>query len=233
MNIRLATYNIHGGVGSDGVRDYQRIGQHLGQLQVDIALLQEVDARPVSTEPQHNPNALCQSSEQRLVAAPAVVTETGWYGNALLSRYPVVESHSIDVSQFGFEPRNIQLAKLDLGDRQLRVINTHKGLKSAERRTQFAKLYELIAPLAQEPEIIILGGDFNEWQFFSRAFKKINQVLTPLRTGATFPSRWPIFRLDRLWISSTHAAVQVKVVKDSLARRHSDHCPIVMDVYDV
>lgn len=230
MRLRVATYNIHGGIGVDARRDYRRIGQHLARLHVDIALLQEVDARQAFTRPEFNPSALCQQPQQILVPAPAVSSAEGWYGNALLSRFPVIESHSVDVSLYGLEPRNIQLAKVDVNGRILRVINTHKGLKSGERRTQFAKLHEQLVALVAEPEPIVLGGDFNEWQFFSRSFRAIDEVMRPLPVGATFPSRWPLFRLDRLWVSPALSRPTARVIRGRDARQHSDHCPVIADI---
>lgn len=230
MRLRIATYNIHGGIGADGRRDYRRIGQHLLDLGVDIALLQEVDARQRFDVPEHDPEQLCQRGQFHLVSAPAVVTASGWYGNALLSRFPVLASHAVDVSQAGSEPRNIQLARLDVAGRVLRVVNTHKGLKSRERRLQFASLYEQLQALKREAEPMVLGGDFNEWQFFSRAFKAINEVLTPVRVGASFPSRWPLLKLDRLWLTPGCELRHAGVVRNALTRLHSDHCPVVADL---
>ena len=237
MQLRIATYNLHGGIGTDGIRDYRRIGRHLSDLQVDIALLQEVDARHQFVSPELNPVALCQYPQQALVAAPAINEDGGWYGNALLSRFPVIESRSVDVSQIGVEPRNIQVAKVDINGIHLHVINTHKGLKVAERQFQFAKLCEQLEILSQQPEAILLGGDFNEWQFFSSAFQGIKQVLQPIKTGATFPSRWPLFRLDRLWIKATDSLdktfpmPKARVVKNAHTRLHSDHCPVIADIH--
>lgn len=230
MQLRVASYNIHGGVGRDRQRDYQRIGRHLASMRVDIALLQEVDARHLNHSLESNPASLIQRPNQQLVPAPAVTRDAGWYGNALLSCYPVIESYSIDVSQQGLEPRNIQIAKVDVAGKHLRVINTHKGLKTGERRTQFARLHEQLSALREAPEPIVLGGDFNEWQFFSRVFKAINEVLTPVRTGATFPASWPLFRLDRLWISPGNRLLHCQVVRNAATRLHSDHCPIVVDL---
>lgn len=230
MQLRVATYNIHGGVGTDGRRDYGRIGQHLADLGVDIALLQEVDARHVFTSPREDPASLCVLPEHILVPAPAITTSGGWYGNALLSRFPVLDSRSIDVSQAGVEPRNIQVASVDLGGLVLRLMNTHKGLSVVERRAQFALLHQQIEALGKAGQPMVLGGDFNEWQFFSRAFAAINQVLRPLSHGATFPSRWPIFRLDRLWIGDDIQLDRCRVIKNTQTRLHSDHCPVIADI---
>lgn len=230
MQLRVATYNIHGGVGTDRKRDYRRIGQHLADLGVDVALLQEVDARHHFASSREDPFSLCVLPEQSLVPAPAITTDSGWYGNALLSRFPVLESQSVDVSQVGVEPRNIQLATVDLGGGLLRLVNTHKGLSIRERRSQFAQLHQQLEALKASGESIVLGGDFNEWHFFSRAFNAINTVLRPLLPAATFPSRLPIFRLDRLWIGDDIQLGQCQVIKTALTRLHSDHCPVVADI---
>lgn len=232
-SLSIVTYNIHGGIGADGIRDYQRIGEHLTDLGVDIALLQEVDARQDINAPHEDPQALCAHPQQVLVACPAVTTEAGWYGNALLSRYPILESRSVDVSQPGVEPRNIQIATMDLGQLKVCVINTHKGLKKAERLAQFARLHNEVEALTMQADLVILGGDFNEWQFLTRAFRDLNQTLIPVKTSASFPSRWPLFKLDRLWVSKSPciepaATLKARVLKNRKTRLHSDHCPILL-----
>jgi len=226
------------------VRDYRRIGRFLRDLQVDLAMLQEVDARHVDPRapapgtstsaafsPTH-PRSLEQGGLYHLVPAPAIIGENGWYGNAILSRFPVMQSASVDVSQPGFEPRNIQHASVLLGDRTLRVINTHKGLKKRERLSQFKRLHEQVEALEQVPEPTLLGGDFNEWQLFTRIFRKLNQQLHALPAKATFPARFPLFRLDRLWVShgSQLRVEQYRVMRCRETRLYSDHCPLIMDL---
>jgi endonuclease/exonuclease/phosphatase family metal-dependent hydrolase len=43
----------------------------------------------------------------------------------------------------------------------------------------------------------------------------------------TFPSRYPVFALDRIWISPRHRLVEVEVYSAPLARLASDHLPLI------
>jgi endonuclease/exonuclease/phosphatase family metal-dependent hydrolase len=86
----------------------------------------------------------------------------------------------------------------------------------------------LVAIARQHPMMTVMLGDFNEWfwpgsllQAFKREF--------PARTRhATFPSRFPIFRLDRIFCWPSHTIMRSFV--DRQARMASDHLPVVADI---
>jgi endonuclease/exonuclease/phosphatase family metal-dependent hydrolase len=239
--MRIVTYNIHSGVGVDKVHSYARIGQFLASQNVDVALIQEMDTRPPERSIEEDVEQLCAGHFTQLISSPALQESSGWYGNAVLSRYPVLSKRTLDVSQSGFQPRNIQEVVLDTSLGPLRVINTHKGLKKQERRKQFALLAEYLREKMGGSQIpIVLGGDFNEWQFMTKAFKDIHQVLNETPVRATFPVAWPLFRLDRMWTSfdlkrreEQHAnisSISASVLKTSETRQFSDHYPILLDI---
>ena len=46
----------------------------------------------------------------------------------------------------------------------------------------------------------------------------------------TFPSRWPLFALDRIWISPRQRLLQVQVHRTALSRVASDHLPLVAHI---
>ncbi|GGW93349.1 endonuclease/exonuclease/phosphatase family protein [Alteromonas halophila] len=228
---RIVSYNIHSGVGTDKKQDYQRIGSFLKQCGADIVLLQEMDTRPAERTVEQDIAAICAADCYQLVSSPALYEKTGWYGNAVLTRYPVLHKETVDVSQHGFQPRNIQAVMLDTPGGPLTVINTHKGLKKHERRSQFALLHEYIeSQLAKQPTPLVLGGDFNEWQFFTSAFKHLNDTLIQYRLGPTFPSRFPLFSLDRLWTTNDVQVRGVKKLKNAQTRVLSDHLPVQIDI---
>jgi len=231
--MRIVTYNIHSGVGVDEVQSYSRIGQFLASQNVDIALIQEMDTRPCERDTEQDIKDLCANHFIALSRSPALEETHGWYGNAVLSRYPVLSTKTVDVSQDGFQPRNIQEVVLDTHVGPVRVINTHKGLKKQERRKQFALLAEYLEQSMAVSSIpLIVGGDFNEWQFFTRAFRTINQVLTEQKVAATFPTVWPLFRLDRMWTSFNDNEIEAQVLKTPETRYYSDHYPILLNFDD-
>jgi endonuclease/exonuclease/phosphatase family metal-dependent hydrolase len=228
MNIRIVSYNIHSGVGVDGIQDYHRIGRFLAERKVDIALLQEMDTRPRERDTQQDIASLCSGHFRTLIPSPAVYGDYGWYGNAVLSRFPAMFSQTIDVSQFGRQPRNIQEVILNTDRGLLHILNTHKGLKRLERREQIHKLGMHVEQPSAIP--LVVGGDFNEWQLFSPYLGRLNEILTARPVAATFPTRWPLFRLDRFWTRPGDMVESARVLKTPETRMYSDHYPIELTI---
>ncbi|MVF12019.1 endonuclease [Ketobacter sp. MCCC 1A13808] len=229
--LRLVTYNIHSGIGVDGIQSYRRIGEFLKQQQVDIALIQEMDTRPSQRDTDKDIEDLCAGHFSTLVPSPAIELEQGWYGNVILARFPVLFSHTLDVSQAGFQPRNVQEAVLQTERGALHVVNTHKGLNRLERRRQLALLDQHLRQTEISGQLpLLVGGDFNEWQFFSSAFRHINQVLHPHPVAASFPTRWPLFRLDRIWSRPANIVRNATVLKTPETRIYSDHYPVLAEI---
>ncbi len=232
--LKIMSYNIHSGIGTDGVRSYQRIGEYLAQRNIDVALIQEMDTLFHDGSRQQNPvSELCGDHFQQLVASPALVgkNESQWYGNAILTRLPVLEERSVDVSQAGFQPRNIQEVILQTACGPLQIINTHKGLKRYERRRQLALLGDHIRSRAGgQAELrlvpMIVAGDFNEWQFFTRTFSDLNKLLAAHPVACSFPSRFPMFKLDRVWSNPKNMIRSARIIRSKVTRVLSDHLPL-------
>ena len=228
---RIISYNIHSGVGRDKKHDYRRIGNFLASCDADIVLLQEMDTRPAQREVVKDIKDICAGSVYHLVASPALTGDDGWYGNAVLTRFPVLSNQTLDVSQDGFQPRNIQTVMVQTPAGPLTVVNTHKGLKKQERRSQFAQLHEYIAERLQHtPTPLVLAGDFNEWQFFTSAFKALDDTLTQHKVGATFPSGFPLFSLDRVWTTPDLKVRRIRKLKNTQTKIMSDHLPVQLDI---
>lgn len=240
MTLKLVSYNLHSGVGVDGIQDYRRIGKFLQQHNVDIALLQEMDTRPDVRDTDQDIADLCGDHFESLIPSPALETAHGWYGNAILSRFPALYNHTLDVSQEGFQPRNVQEAILHTHQGSLHVVNTHKGLNRLERRKQIALLDQHLRSghLQSDSALtnisgelpLLVAGDFNEWQLFSRAFQHLNEVLVAHPVGPTFPTRWPLLRLDRVWSRPGTLVRNARVLKTPETRVFSDHYPIVVEL---
>jgi len=106
--------------------------------------------------------------------------------------------------------------------------NTFKLL---ERRSQFSLLHEHLSSRMKEKQIpLVLAGDFNEWQFFSKAFKALNDLLLQQKVGATFPSHFPVFALDRVWVSDDIKVKACRKLKNAKTRILSDHLPVLVDI---
>lgn len=228
---RIISYNIHSGIGRDKVQDYRRIGHFLAESGADVVLLQEMDTRPSERAIERDINDICAGNAFKLVSSPAIQEASGWYGNAILTRFKVRKQETFDVSQEGRQPRNVQIVELQTEKGPVRVVNTHKGLKKRERRSQFAMLHEHLANrLESDPMPLVLAGDFNEWQFFTRAFKGLDNLLNQQKVGATFPSQFPLFSLDRVWTSDDITVINCRKLRNKRARIFSDHLPVQLDI---
>lgn len=228
---RIVTFNIHSGIGRDKKHDYKRIGQFLATSGADVVLLQEMDTRPSERSTAQDVKDICAENTFKLIPSPAIRESDGWYGNAILTRFDVLAHDTLDVSQNGRQPRNVQIVELKTEKTPLTVVNTHKGLKKLERRSQFSLLHEHLSSRMKEKQIpLVLAGDFNEWQFFSKAFKALNELLLQQKVGATFPSHFPVFALDRVWVSDDIKVKACRKLKNAKTRILSDHLPVLVDI---
>ncbi|QGX63018.1 endonuclease [Alteromonas mediterranea] len=225
------TYNIHSGIGRDKKQDYKRIGQFLASSGADVVLLQEMDTRPPERDTAQDVRDICAENTFKLIPSPAIREADGWYGNAILTRFDVLSNDTVDVSQSGRQPRNVQIVELKTEKTPLTVVNTHKGLKKLERRSQFSLLHEHLSQRLKEKQTpLVLAGDFNEWQFFSKAFKGLNSLLFQQKVGATFPSHFPVFPLDRVWVTDDIKVKACRKLKNAKTRVYSDHLPVLIDI---
>ena len=228
---RIVTYNIHSGIGRDKKHDYKRIGQFLASSGADVVLLQEMDTRPPERDTAQDVRDICAENTFKLIPSPAIREADGWYGNAILTRYDVLSNDRVDVSQSGRQPRNVQIVELKTEKTPLTVVNTHKGLKKLERRSQFSLLHEHLSQRLKEKQTpLVLAGYFNEWQFFSKAFKGLNSLLFQQKVGATFPSHFPVFSLDRVWVTDDIKVKACRKLKNAKTRVYSDHLPVLIDI---
>ncbi|APD90977.1 endonuclease [Alteromonas mediterranea] len=228
---RIVTYNIHSGIGRDKKQDYKRIGQFLASSGADVVLLQEMDTRPPERDTAQDVRDICAENTFKLIPSPAIRETDGWYGNAILTRFDVLSNDTVDVSQSGRQPRNVQIVELKTEKTPLTVVNTHKGLKKLERRSQFSLLHEHLSQRLKEKQTpLVLAGDFNEWQFFSKAFKGLNSLLFQQKVGATFPSHFPVFSLDRVWVTDDIKVKACRKLKNAKTRVYSDHLPVLIDI---
>jgi endonuclease/exonuclease/phosphatase family metal-dependent hydrolase len=197
----------------------------------DIVCLQELDLRDPMLDKDLQIRYLLSDYFSEFIPSPAVITNTGWYGNAMLSRHPYINKRSVDVSVARRQPRNIQSVLFNVNGQQLRVLNTHKGLKQYERTEQVKRLEQVVDVLQEEEDApLLVAGDFNEWQLFAKSLRRLNDKLKSCKLGPTFPTKLPLFKLDRFWCQPDDLVSSVKVLKTKETNVYSDHYPIVANL---
>ena len=224
--LKIATYNIHGGLASWTAQSkrqmFARIAQVIGELDADIIALQEVPLGGSET-----PDVLSHLSEVTGMASVEGVTldtPARRYGNAVLSRLPVRMARTLDLSFHRREPRGALDADIECAGRLIRVVATHLGLSATERSTQ---VRTLLAAFDNSDLPVILVGDINEWFIRGRALRALVSHFRRAPAPRTFPTLCPLFALDRIWMHPGEYLIDVTVHRSALARQASDHYPLV------
>jgi len=223
--LRIATYNVHSGVGIDRRFRPQRIAEVIIELAADVVALQEV-LSPVRGVDVHT--MLREETGLHLVTLTTMALAGGTFGNALLSRWPILEIAEHGLAVGTREPRGALDATLGREARELRVIATHLGLRSAERHEQLSRLLEIVN---REPDLpTVIAGDFNITRARARELRAHAPHLGRQRALATFPSFAPLLPLDRIFALHGAEIVDVAVHRSRNARVASDHLPLVATV---
>jgi len=228
----VATYNVHACVGTDRRYDPARVAAVLRELAADIVSLQEVGTRRPGANLSDQAAFLAQATGLQIVSGPDRSYRHSRFGNAVLTRLPVLAVRYIDLSVTGCEPRGALDVDLDVGERiaggqALRVVATHFGLRGGERRAQTLRLLGAIADIAPtDGSAILMMGDLNEWRGRRGGIRALDRELGRAPAPRTFPSWCPILPLDRIYAAPPALVRDVAVHRSPLARLASDHLPL-------
>ncbi|MBP2196965.1 endonuclease/exonuclease/phosphatase family protein [Pantoea cypripedii] len=160
----------------------------------------------------------------------------GHHGNAILSRFPIIEYENRDISVAGGENRGMLHCQIGLpGQPQpLHVICVHLGLREPHRRAQMRMMCEVIASLPPDAPLVV-AGDFNDWQVRANKFLKRHAGLDEVfsikhgHPARTFPARFPLLRLDRIYVRN--ASVSQPWALPVRPWSHlSDHAPLAVEI---
>lgn len=211
--------------------DYQIMADAIKALNPDIVGLNEIRDKGVDFEYDAQTSVLSELTDMKYhYFAKAIDVEgVNPYGNALLSKYPIVRAETILVpdpdprEETGpYETRCLLKAKLEGG---ITVLVTHFGLNTDEQKNAAKTVLDNI-----ENEKCILMGDFN--------VIPENDVLNPIRKRMkdvadwfdipllSYPSDKPDVKIDYIFVSPDIEVISA----DIPAIVASDHRPHVATV---
>ncbi len=239
MHLRVLTYNIHKGIGGlDRRYRPDRVLDVLQHYAPDIVLLQEVDSGAQRSQADTQVNLLGDGLglDHRAWFPNVHVRGGGHYGNAVLSRFPLLRAENIDLTIGRRKPRSVLHAQLlaRVGDRSrtIHVFTLHLGLSGRERDSQLVRFLEChpFARLHQRTPIVV-AGDFNDvyGTLGRRHLVPAGFRTTPERIR-TFPAYAPVRALDAIYVRGGVALHSVQRSRLQVARHASDHLPLIADV---
>lgn len=234
--IRILSYNVHSCVGTDRRLDPGRVADMIAQIAPDIIGLQELDVGRKRSGGIDQAEAIASRLKMDFQFHPALSVEEERYGDALLTAFPMRLRRAGALASIG-EPRGALWAEIDIHGMPVQVFNTHLGLL---RRDRLRQARELIGPdwighpdVKAKPTILI--GDFNSIPA-SGAYKTLAARMHDVRQHAggfarpTFPSRFPLLRLDHIFVSGGPRILTAEAISSPLAKRASDHLPLLATV---
>jgi endonuclease/exonuclease/phosphatase family metal-dependent hydrolase len=238
VKLRVLSYNIHKCIGGlDRRYEPHRTAEVIRKQDVDILMLQEVDAGVPRSNRDNQTELLGELLGLKHHAwFPNVdVRGGGKYGNAILSRYPLIEASNLDLS-IRFKKKRSALhgvlrIRHDNVDRTVHVFNMHLGLAGFERRIQLQKFLDShpFSGLHHDTPVIV-GGDLND------VYGGLGQLLAPAgfrgidKRPLTFPAWGPMRALDAIFVRGNVDFMHLRRCDSDLARRASDHRPLVAEV---
>jgi len=115
------------------------------------------------------------------------------------------------------------------------AICVHLGLRESHRRQQLQQLCELVRDEIPPDAPVVVAGDFNDWRL--RGHRQLTDCLDLREVfvsaqgepARTFPSRFPVLRLDRIYARNAHAHSPVALPRSPWSHL-SDHAPLAAEI---
>ena len=229
---RIVTYNIHRCRGLDGRTRPDRIAAVLRSIGADIIALQEVVGS--GAHGGGHAETIGAALGMGWVLATARQLRGHAFGNAVLSRFPIMHHVEHDLSWKTCEPRRLQRVEVAIDGRTLHMYNVHLGTAILERRHQARRLANIVLDRhVTGPKLVL--GDFNEWTrglATTLLTEKLHSIdlRNYLRRRRTYPGLFPLLNLDHIYYTGHVEVIGIELPRTRLSLVASDHLPLVADI---
>jgi endonuclease/exonuclease/phosphatase family metal-dependent hydrolase len=242
MRLRVLTYNMHKGFCFYS-RQYvlRELREAVRAVNADVVFLQEVLGfhPPKAGEDLHLETQFEYLADEiwtHFAYGKNAVYSEGHHGNAILSKFPILESNNINVSTNPLEQRGLLHARIQPdGTDGMHFVCLHLDLLERGRKQQMKSLIEHVKGAVPDASGLIIAGDFNDWaRKFSDPLAEALRVQESgvVATGVhapTFPSWRPFLSLDRVYVRRFRI-LNYQVLYGLPWRRMSDHAAVVVDL---
>ncbi len=227
LPVKVMTYNIHSGYNVDGGQDFEAIARVIEDSGADIIGLQEVSRGRLMDGAVDMTTWLSRRLEMQVLF---MGTGEPTWGNALLSRYPIIESGEGSLPDEGsLLKRGYLWAAIDVGeDEPLHVIVTHLHHIVADSQVRLVQVPVILDFWNDRGQTILLGDlnaepDSAEMGLISRAGLVDSWAESGIGDGYTYYATHPDTRIDFLWLSPDLEALEIEVIQTPA----SDHLPVL------
>jgi endonuclease/exonuclease/phosphatase family metal-dependent hydrolase len=225
----IVSYNIKHGLGMDGAVDLERIATVLRRLDADVITLQEVDDRTERTGRVDQVGVLARLLGYEGSHGPHRAYQGGFYGNAILTRLPVVSVHTRSIPGASGSALSVHEVVVRVGTeetgRPVSVVSVHLAGSPDER---MAQAESVTRDFAETDHPVLLAGDFNG-RPDDAVVRRLASDWTALKkdgSGLTFPADTPDREIDFVMIRNRDEfeTLEHRVIDEPIA---SDHRPIL------
>lgn len=232
--LRVLSYNIHYGQGTDGRYDLQRLAAVINEAKPDLVALQEVDVGVMRSGRVHQAKRLAELTDMAVRFGPTQHYEGGLFGNAVLTRLPILDvvihplPYTESTSQRVTYPRGaIAVTVRGPDGNPLQFVSTHFQHNVAEDRLAEAKAINKL--FGQDDQLpTILAGDMNAKPGTEPILElvKVWTNATDEPPSATAPSENPTSRIDYIFCRPVgpFRVSEAAVISEPVA---SDHRPVL------
>jgi endonuclease/exonuclease/phosphatase family metal-dependent hydrolase len=231
--LRVMSYNIHTGIGTDKKLDLRRLAEAITRERPDLVGLQEVDRGVERTGRVDQIEELARLTGMHYAFAPNLAYQGGWYGVAILSRFPILSTEHARYRHLReAERRGYLRVAVSVGGRAVSFVTTHLDYQHDDNR-----LYEtrqLLEALPRTDSPLIVAGDFNEepggasYQLMLSRFADAWSAGGAEGNGLTYPADQPRKRIDYIFHAPREGTrARLARVVESLA---SDHRALVAEI---
>lgn len=223
--LRIMTYNIHHGAGTDDVLDLERQAAIIRNAAPDVVGLQEVDSVVKRSDRTDQTAELARALGMYGTFGPAIPLTGGKYGVAILSRERPLSVRNIPLP--GKEARTLLVCEFN----DYVFANTHLDLDEDNR---LASLAIIADEAARWDKPFFICGDWNDKPnsaLISRMLKAFTflSYITDATSHYTFPAGTPTAIIDyiALYGRMAGAVKSQRVLHEPVA---SDHRPVLVEV---
>ena len=239
MEVRIISLNMRHGEIIDGVIDVEKQAEIIKKYDPNIVCLQEVDLFTNRVNQIDELKIFKDITNLKYSSYGSNITfKDGWYGNAILSEFPIRSTENYMSSICSKETKGVLHSKIRIGSRMIDIFNTHFPV-IPEERLKFSEEIIYLMDRIETPENAVLIGDFNlgivplagnhkykivpsenypEYENLLKCFNKIDFDELTYEVGN------PIGSIDKVMYSGNLKLISIEKLNEEI----SDHYPIMV-----